>query len=120
MDIKILISITPIGNALKDQLLQSAQTSADKKYEVENFCWETILSDFEMKREIKIEEIMEEAVEGKRKYSEDEIMKIDEGLIAEIQTLMGGAQSQEQLQEVRNKLQTQTTSDSPANLSNPK
>lgn len=108
LDLKNLISITPVPEEIKQQLIASAETSADKKFEIENFCWETILSDVELKKQSRIAQIMDEIEQGKRKYSKEDIEKVDEEVFNEMSLQMEGLDTTDQIEEVRAKLQTQS------------
>lgn len=108
LDLKNLISITPIPEEVKQQLIVSAETSADKKLEIESFCWETILSDVELKKQDRIAQIMDEIAQGNREYSKEDIEKVDEEVFSEINSKMEGLNMQDEIQEVRERLQQQT------------
>jgi hypothetical protein len=108
IDLKNLISITPLDQETKNNFLVALETASEgKKFEIKNFCWQAIFAHYQLKKQQRMQEILREVEEGKRQYSKADFENVDKEVFEEMNTKINALDNQADIAEIQQKLQEQ-------------
>lgn len=111
--LKQLITTTPFTEEVRLQALQQADTlSPDQKQALEKLCWDTISQEYNNKISLIREKAMTESALGTKPFSDADIKQQEDALFIELVKKLEGAQTQEELEEVRARLEQEKTNSS--------
>lgn len=104
---KQLIQTAPFPEDVKIELLEKADTfSPDKKFELEETCWELISTDYQNKLRLKLQQAALEMAKGEKTYSKEDFKKMEDDLFLELTNKLNVLENQEEIENIRKKLQT--------------
>lgn len=117
IDLVNLIQIAPFPDDVRADLAGKIPNfSDDQKRDLENLAWDLIIESYENKVAFATETAMTQMALGQKKAAEVDLDKIEDDIFNELLTRMVGVNTQEQIQEVREKLQGQSLSNPQPNL----
>lgn len=104
-----LITLAPFEEDVKTELLEKADTFDDgKKLELINMCWGLISQWYENEIQNRYNQALLEMAEGKKEYTKEDLAKISQDVFTELTNKLQGAVTEENLEEVREKLEVIT------------
>ncbi len=105
-DLNQLIQIAPFPDDVRAELAVKIPTFTDvQKRDLENLAWDLIRESYENKIAYETNIAMTEIALGKKKASEVDLGSIEENIFNELVSKIEGSKTQEQIEEVREKLQ---------------
>lgn len=100
-----LINLAPFPDETRHELLQSADTLADsKKIELEELCWALISQWYHNELRSRQEIATLEMAKGEKSYSKEDFSRMGDDLFQEVVRKLEVESSQEDLENVREKL----------------
>lgn len=110
IDLKKLIQVAPFSEDTRGQLLASVGSlSPEKKFELTNMCWAFISQEYQNKLQFALQKATFEMAKGEKSYTQEDFKKIEDDLFAELVARLQAADSSEQIEELRDKLSSQTS-----------
>ena len=101
IDLKKLIKATAFPDELKQQLLTSVDSfSPEKKFELENICWDAISSDFHNKLDLELQTKTLDASMGGSPLSREDISKIEEDAYRNLVNSLEAVEDKEKIDEI--------------------
>lgn len=108
IDLQQLILIAPFPEDTRADLLTKIPTFSDaQKRDLENLSWDLIRENYEEKISFESQNALTEVALGKKKADEVDLEKIENDIFNELTSKIDGINTQEQINEVREKLQAQ-------------
>lgn len=109
IDLKNLITIAPFPEDVKTQVISSMDTlSEEAKIELENLAWSALSEQLRDRIALETQTAFMEVAQGIKKPEDVDPDKIEENLFNELVSKMDGLDTEEQIEEVRGKLLSQT------------
>lgn len=103
--LKTLIEITPFDNQTRSQLLEKINTlSEDQKYRLSSACWTSLATKFQAQLKARTSRLLLEIQQGSKQFNKGDFQKIENDLYEEFAKLLQSAQSEEEIQQVRQEL----------------
>ncbi|OGG03886.1 hypothetical protein A2W14_05435 [Candidatus Gottesmanbacteria bacterium RBG_16_37_8] len=106
INLKLLLSITPMAQETKDKIMVVLdEFDEDRKIQLETLCWETLAELIDINYKKESAKLLQEIDEGKRKYNSNDFMEIRAKIIHDISEKLHMAETKEELELVRQKLE---------------
>jgi len=124
---KTLISIAPLKEETKNDLLQKLETmEEEKQMAIVDLCWDLISSEFLTKLGFTRQNMMLEMASGEKTYTKEDFDKVEEDMFSELLQKLDAEGNDEKIDEVRKQLEehsggqtlNQNTSNDPTNSDN--
>lgn len=110
VQLKTLLEATPFENQTKNQLLDKLDSlTPDQQFRLSSACWTALSAKFQAKLKAEINLALLEVMEGKKKYTKEDFLNIENSLYAEFAKLLQSAQTEEEVGQVREELQKYMT-----------
>ncbi len=106
ISLKTLLIASPMSQDLKDQLLTKLDSlTDDQKLQLSIGCWQALAQLFDTRYKARVAQALAEIREGKKQYSQEDLQKIEADLYREFAQTLNSAQTEEEIQQVRQELQ---------------
>lgn len=105
IDLKQLIAVAPLSQEVKNDVLQKADSlTPDQKLDIERTCWDLIIQEYQNKIGLLREKSLLGNFDGSPTLSVEDVKKEEEKLFLELVQKLNAAETQEDIQEIREKL----------------
>lgn len=109
IDLQQLIQIAPFPAETKADIVAKINTLSDQqKRDLENLAWDSIIEDYENKIAFATQTALTQMAIGQSSAKDVALEKIEDEVFNEFISKMEGINTQEQIEEVREKLQAQS------------
>src|SRR3989338_3830037 len=103
INLKILLSITPMASETKEKLMAILdEMDEDKKMQLNNLCWNTLADLIEIRYKKENAKLQQEITEGKRIYNSNDFTEARTRIIHELTEKIEIAATDEELLNIRN------------------
>jgi len=105
VDLKTLLSVSPLDNATRTQVFEKLNTlNDDQKLQLSSACWSALAMQYQARFDFKKTQIISRITQGEKLDLRTEIDKISQELDKEYATLLSSAENEEQIGQVRQEL----------------
>jgi hypothetical protein len=108
IDLTQLIKVAPFPEKEKNQLLEKANSLSDsERFNLTQGCWGLIAEDYRLKINFEKQKIALQALQDNKQLDKKVFSEIEERYFKELVNKLGGIETQEDINEVREKLTTE-------------
>jgi hypothetical protein len=105
IDLTQLIKIAPFSDEIKKQLLERVSTiEDDEKFKLVQGCWGLIAESYRQKIDFEMQRVALQAVKDNKPLDKKVFLEIEEKYFKELVNKLGGVETQEEINEVRERL----------------